>query len=107
MSEIENIALENEKFFNLGNDYFSLNGYRCFTGVDVVNLSPGEMRHTLKIQSDEQNELHYAFSGSNGLCRTTPMGSVRKENLLSALISLPNEVDSIRSFLGKRFFLSC
>ena len=47
MSEIENIALENENFFNLGNDYFSLNGYRCFTGVDVVNLSPGEMRHTL------------------------------------------------------------
>lgn len=104
MSEIENIALENENFFNLGNDYFSLKGYRCFTGVDVVNLSPGEMRHTLKIQSDEQNELHYAFSGSNGLCRTTPMGSVRKENLLSELISLPNEVDSIRSFFEENGF---
>ena len=48
MSEIENITLENENFFNLGNDYFSLKGYRCLTGVDVVNLWPGEIKQTLK-----------------------------------------------------------
>lgn len=105
MSEIENFAIENENFFNLGNDYFSLKGYRCFTGVDIVNLTPSEMRQTLKIQADKQNELHYAFSGSNGLCRTTPMGSVRKENLLSELISLPNDIDSLRCFFEENGFL--
>ena len=92
MSKVENTTAEIENFFNLGNDYFSLKGYGCFTGVDVGNLSPGEVKQTLKIQADRENVLHYAFSGSKGLCRTTPMGSVKKENLISELISLPNEV---------------
>ncbi|MFV0361559.1 MAG: CGNR zinc finger domain-containing protein [Suipraeoptans sp.] len=105
MSEVENTTAEIENFFNLGNDYFSLKGYGCFTGVDVVNLSPREIKQTLKIQADRENVLHYAFSGSKGLCRTTPMGSVKKENLISELISLPNEVNAIRGFFEENGFL--
>ena len=100
-------ALENDNFFNLGNDYFSLKGYSCFTGIDtlITNLTTGESKSILKVQANKDNLLYFAFSGSNGLCRTTPKGSIRKKNILNQLISLPNNIESLKFFFEENGFL--
>lgn len=106
MENDERQNIESENFFNVGNDFFSLKGYRCFCGVDIINIAPNKVEKRLKIQAAKDSEIHYAFSGTNGLCRTTPMGSVCANNLLGELISLPNnDIDSLMKFFENNGFL--
>ena len=53
--------LENSKFFD--GDYFSYESNPCFCGVDITNISPGVVEHRLKIQSQKDVKVYFAFGG--------------------------------------------
>ena len=68
------------------NDIQLLKGNKCIIGV--FDDEVGNKHLTVKNDSDEV--IYYAFSSEKGLCITTEYGSVRRENLLQEMISLPD-----------------
>ena len=95
--------LENGKFFD--GDYFSYESNPCFCGVDTTNISPGVVEHRLKIQAQKDIKVYFAFGGEAGLCRTTENGSLRQENLLKEIVSLPNnDIQAMISFFETNGF---
>ena len=95
--------LENNNFFD--GDYFSYESSPCICGIDVTNISPGVVKHHLKIQSQKDVKVYFAFGGESGLCRTTENGSVRQENLLKELVSLPdNDIQAMICFFETNGF---
>ncbi|MGI6593668.1 MAG: CGNR zinc finger domain-containing protein [Christensenellales bacterium] len=95
-----------DDFFKLSTNFFSMEGCKCHLDIDTYTVSPKNIEYKYKVKADKENTLHYAFSGKNGLCITTPMGSIRKENLLNELISLPiGDVNAIIEFFEDNGFL--
>ena len=78
--------MEQENFYSLGNENFSLTGYQCRFGAQTNNDST----ISLTVGIEESEKLHYAFNSENGLCLTTPFGSVRTPDLLGKVASLPD-----------------
>ena len=73
-----------DSFFNLGNEAFSLTGYKC----QVYERSEADGKIITSIATDSSSEIHYAFSGEKGLCMTTPYGTVLQSDLLGKLLSI-------------------
>ena len=97
--------MEEPTFFDsAGNEFFSLEGYKC--SFEICSDSVGN--NILKVTANSDEPIHYAFGSSNGLCLTTPFGSVIKPDLLKALISLPdNNAKAILQYLEETgFFFS-
>ena len=87
----------------VGNDFeydaFSYQGFSCFCGVDTINIAPGVIQQSLKIQENSNSPLYFAYGGATGLCRTTFTGSIRQENVLGELLRIhPNNIDDLTSF---------
>ena len=94
--------MEQENFYSLGNENFALTGYQCKFGLQTGD--DGISSLTVGIDASEQ--LHYAFNSENGLCLTTPFGSVRTPDLLGKVASLPdNDAKKTLTFFEKNGFL--
>ena len=101
-----NTLIDDENFYNFGGtDSFSLNGYKCFAGIDINHISPYEVKKTLKLQVYEDEPIQYAFGSSTGLCTTTPTGSIKEKDLLTKLMSLSDDDESVCSFFKEYGFL--
>ncbi len=88
------------------NDFFSYENEPCTCGIDTINVEPGVVTYTLKIQSRKDEKVYFAFGGTTGLCRTTVTGSIKEENLLSMLSSIPdNRIDEVLHFFEDNGFL--
>lgn len=94
--------MQQENFFSLGNENFALTGYQCNFGIQ--NREDGVAVLTVGI--DPSAQLHYAFNSENGLCLTTPFGSVRSADLLGKVASLPdNDARETLTFFEQHGFL--
>ena len=76
-----------DSFFNLGNEAFTLTGYKC--KATFHEEADGKIITT--VRSDPQSKLHYAFSGEKGLCLTTPFGTILESDLLGKFISIRDD----------------
>ena len=82
-----------------------LNHHRTGGSTTPGILTPGVVEYRLKIQSQKDTKAYFAFSGEAGLCRTTENGSVRQENLLKEIVSLPNnDIQAMISFFETNGF---
>lgn len=105
MFEEANNPEESENFYNLSTDYFSLTNSSCQIAVDTITNLDGSISHPSKYRATEGAPLYYAFSGTEGLCRTTQQGSVRVRNLLGVLLSIPSEMSALLAFFTENGFL--
>ena len=80
---------ELDNFFNLSNDYFSLSCKKCTFRIEETLKTNGQPHKILTVYPVNNEIINYAFSGSQGLCLTTPHGSLQNKNVLGSLISLP------------------
>ena len=94
--------MEQENFFSLGNESFALTGYQCRFGIHAND----DGSTSLTVGTEPTEQLHYAFNSENGLCITTPFGSIRTPDLLGKVVSLPdNDAKKILSFFETNGFL--
>ena len=49
------------------NDFFSYENEPCTCGIDTINVEPGVVTYTLKIQSRKDEKVYFAFGGTTGL----------------------------------------
>lgn len=77
-------------FVNLNTDYFSLTSRKCRFCLEKSIGLDGKPHNILMAYPITEEVLNFAFSGNQGLCNTTAHGSVQKKNILTSLISLPN-----------------
>lgn len=89
---------ELDNFFNLSNDYFSLSCKKCTFRIEEVLKTDGQIHKILTAYPVNDEIINYAFSGSLGLCLTTPYGSLQNKNVLGTLISLP--ATNVKKVLG-------
>lgn len=95
-----------DNFFNLGNDYFSLSCRKCIFRTEEILKPDGQVRNILTVYPLDNEIINYAFSGSQGLCLTTPHGSLQNKNILGTLISLPsNNVKKVINFFEEHGYL--
>ena len=80
-----------DNFFNLGNENFSLKCKKCTFRIEKVLKTDGLTHNVLTAYPINTESVNYAFSGSLGLCSTTPHGSLQNKNLLGTIISLPGK----------------
>lgn len=96
---------KSENFFNFGTDFFNVSNKKCEIEYIKVSKKRNPNDDFLKISPCEEN-IYYAFSGKNGLCTTTPAGSIKDENLLIKLISIPNsKIDKLINYFENYGFL--
>lgn len=89
---------ELDNFFNLSNDYFSLSCKKCTFRIEETLKTNGQPHKILTVYPVNNEIINYAFSGSQGLCLTTPHGSLQNKNVLGSLISLP--ATNVKKVLG-------
>lgn len=95
-----------DNFFNLGNDYFSLSCRKCIFRTEESLKPDGQVHNILTVYPVDSEIVNYAFSGSQGLCLTTPHGSLQNKNILGTLISLPsNNVKKVINFFEEHGYL--
>lgn len=95
-----------DNFFNLGNDYFSLSCRKCIFRTEEIFKPDGQVHNILTVYPVDNEIINYAFSGSQGLCLTTPHGSLQNKNILGTLISLPsNNVKKVINFFEEHGYL--
>lgn len=95
-----------DNFFNLSNDYFSLSCKKCTFEIEETLKTDGDAHKTLMVYPVNNECLNYAFSGKQGLCLTTPHGSIQNENILGKLISLPgNNAKKVLHFFEEHGYL--
>ncbi len=91
-----------ESFFGLGNETFTLTGYKSVFDVNIDEKG----QRMLVVSADTNQELHYAFNGEYGLCTTTPFGSIQAKDLLGKFASLPdNDANALFSFFQEYGYL--
>lgn len=89
---------ELDNFFNLSNDYFSLSCKKCTFRIEETLKTNGQPHKILTVYPVNNEIINYAFSGSQGLCLTTPHSSLQNKNVLGSLISLP--ATNVKKVLG-------
>lgn len=89
---------ELDNFLNLSNDYFSLSCKKCTFRIEETLKTNGQPHKILTVYPVNNEIINYAFSGSQGLCLTTPHGSLQNKNVLGSLISLP--ATNVKKVLG-------
>ncbi|MEG0094781.1 MAG: hypothetical protein RR670_01965 [Erysipelotrichaceae bacterium] len=95
-----------DNFFNLSNDYFSLSCKKCIFRIEEVLKTDGQAHNVLMVYPVDKEVINYAFSGNQGLCLTTPHGSLQNKNILGTLISLPGDnVKKILHFFEEHGYL--
>ncbi len=95
-----------DNFFNLSNDYFLLSCKKCTFRIEEVLKTDGQVHNILTVYPVNNEIINYAFSGSQGLCLTTPHGSLQNKNILGTLISLPgNNVKKVLRFFEEHGYL--
>lgn len=93
-------------FFNLSNEYFSLSCKKCIFRTEKVLKTDGHTHNILTVYPADSEVINYAFSGNQGLCLTTPFGSLQNKNILGTLISLPyNNVKKVLHFFEEHGYL--
>lgn len=81
--------VETENFFNLGTDYFSFIGQKCYFELQKNSSTEINSKNVLTISSVSDEKLFFSFSGNDGLCLTTEFGSIVHKNILEIFLSLP------------------
>lgn len=93
-------------FFNLSTDYFSLTSKKCKFNIESMIGVDGNAHNVLMAYPLPTEAQNFAFSGTHGLCLTTPHGALHKKNILATLISLPqNNVKKTLLFFEEYGFL--
>ncbi|MBB2481095.1 CGNR zinc finger domain-containing protein [Bacillus sp. APMAM] len=96
----------NEKFLVMTDNLFTFNSYACHSVIDVINIRPGEVNRTLKMQGLSDEPIRFAFAPDKGLVRLSNNGAINSERILTQLISLPeNNTEKILDFFKEYGFL--
>lgn len=82
--------INTENFFNLGTDYFSFVGQKCYFEVQKNDNEQIDSKNVLTISSNNYEKKYFSFSGNDGLCLTTEFGSIIQPNILEKFLSLPS-----------------
>lgn len=97
---------DSDNFFNLSNDYFSLSCKKCTFIIEEMLKTNGQAHNELTVYPVDNEVINYAFSGDQGLCLTTPHGSLQNKNILGTLISLPGtNVKKVLHFFEEHGYL--
>lgn len=83
--------IDTENFFNLGTDYFSFVGQKCYFEVQKNDNELIDSKNVLTISSNNDEKKYFSFSGNDGLCLTTEFGSIIQPNILEKFLSLPSD----------------
>ena len=83
--------MEADSFYNMGNENFTLDGYKC----SVRSYPLDEEEEGIAVTPKLDEPLRYAFSGMNGLCITTQYGSVLETDLLGKFLSALSNADEM------------
>lgn len=97
---------QNEKFLIMTDNLFTFDSYACHSVTDIINIRPGEIKETLKMQGLSNIPIRFAFAPDKGMVRLAQNGTINSENILTQLISLPeNKTDKVFNFFKEYGFL--
>ena len=93
-----------ENFYQ--NSLFTFDSFACFCAVDTINVSPDEARNVIKVVSQKNKPVKFAFEPNDGLVRISlKSGAVEESNILSSLLSInDNKVENYKKFFEKNGF---
>ena len=102
---IENDKKVQENFFTSNVFLFESNGCTCEKAV--TSKSIGEERlPAIKLTSDVNHKIHFAFASKKGLVRLNDDGSIAESNILGKLVAINrNNVKEYFSFFERNGFL--
>lgn len=89
------------------NNLFIFKGHACNCAIDTNNIAPNlPPETTLKIQSNHEHNIVFAFAPTDGLVRLGNKGAIIEKNLLGKLIEIKNgDMDSLIKFFERNGFL--
>lgn len=82
--------LESNNISNIINEDFYLKSYKCTFNISELEALNGDIKKSLTVTPTKSEPIYYAFSGSNGLCRTREYGGLENDNLLQKIMALSN-----------------
>ena len=93
-----------ENFYQ--NSLFTFDSYESFCRIDTIYESPKDVRNVIKIFSENNKPIKFAFEPKNGLVRISlKTGAVEESDILSSLLSInANKVEGYQKFFEKNGF---
>ncbi|WP_026399825.1 CGNR zinc finger domain-containing protein [Acholeplasma equifetale] len=93
-----------ENFYQ--NSLFTFDSFACFCAVDTINVSPDEARNVIKVVSQKNKPVKFAFEPNDGLVRVSlKSGAVEERNILSSLLSInEDKIENYKKFFEKNGF---
>jgi len=93
-----------ENFYQ--NSLFTFDSFACFCAIDTINISPDETRNVIKVVSQKNKPVKFAFEPNDGLVRVSlKSGAVEERNILSSLLSInEDKIENYKKFFEKNGF---